>query len=94
LGRCWIWAASIDGRGYGQFSITPGHNVRAHRFSFELSGGVLDDDLHIDHLCVVPLCVNPDHLEQVTPLENQRRAHRARVMTTLAESMQRHPSAA
>lgn len=26
--------------------------------------------MHIDHLCRNPLCVRPDHLEQVTPREN------------------------
>lgn len=43
-----ITTASPDGRGYGQFHITPGHNVRAHWFSFDLSGGVLVAGMHLD----------------------------------------------
>lgn len=29
--------------------------------------------LELDHLCVSPLCVHPDHTEPVTPAENCRR---------------------
>jgi hypothetical protein len=30
--------------------------------------------LHLDHLCRVRHCVNPEHLEPVTPGENTRRS--------------------
>jgi hypothetical protein len=67
-GRCWLWTASISGK-YGSFS-----NGLAHRFSYELHGGVLIDGMDIDHRCRNRLCVNPEHLEQVDRKENLRRS--------------------
>ncbi len=29
--------------------------------------------LQLDHLCVTPECINPDHVDACTPLENNRR---------------------
>lgn len=49
--------------------------VRAHRFAYELVKGPIPEGLTLDHLCNVPLCVNPDHLEPVTLSENIRRAN-------------------
>lgn len=71
LGPCWIWTASENGHGYGQFrgaGADPSGN--AHRFSYSMLVGSIPDGLHIDHLCRVKLCVNPMHLEPVTVREN------------------------
>ncbi len=35
--------------------------------------GPIQDGLHIDHLCRIPRCVRPDHVEPVTLAENNRR---------------------
>ena len=69
---CWIWQLAIDQDGYGQVSIN-GRNLQAHRFYYEQSIGPIPDGLLLDHLCRVRCCVNPDHLEPVTTLENTRR---------------------
>ena len=46
----------------------------AHRFAIEdLTGTPIPKGMHTDHLCRIPLCVNPDHLEVVTPRENTMR---------------------
>jgi hypothetical protein len=45
----------------------------AHRVSYEWARGPIPDGLEIDHLCQVPLCVNPDHLEVVTRAVNAKR---------------------
>lgn len=37
------------------------------------TGGAIPDDSELDHLCKVPACVRPDHLEAVTHAENMRR---------------------
>jgi hypothetical protein len=33
--------------------------------------------LEVDHLCHNPECINPDHLDAVTPKENRRRRRAA-----------------
>lgn len=70
---CWLWLARRSPDGYGRMS-TGGHEVNAHRLSYELFRGPIPDDLVIDHLCRVRHCVNPDHLEPVTNLENALRS--------------------
>lgn len=75
---CWIWMGPRSARdkivaGYGVFYVA-GKRLRAHRYCYERSFGPIPDGSHIDHLCQVTLCVNPAHLEAVTPEENLRRA--------------------
>lgn len=48
--------------------------IGAHRHSYQSLVGSIPDGLHLDHLCRVPACVNPEHLEPVTLAENNRRA--------------------
>ena len=70
--NCWIWLGSKNSVGYGQFDINK-KKYLTHRISFQTNGGILDHTLELDHLCHNPLCVNPEHLEQVTHQEiNQR----------------------
>ena len=69
---CWLWKAYISTSGYGQFTISRRH-YPAHRVSYELLVGRIPEGLEVDHLCRVRHCVNPDHLEPVTRLENIRR---------------------
>lgn len=67
---CWLWTAGVGGRGgYGRFWIS-GHSEFAHRFSYELARGPIPEGLTLDHLCRNTKCVNPDHLEPVTLVEN------------------------
>jgi hypothetical protein len=87
---CWVWTASRKNGRYGTFSYNPlpyrvrrgtGTSTRemmAHRFAYQHFVGPIPEDHDIDHLCGNTLCVNPDHLEAVTPWENRRRAARRR----------------
>jgi len=72
---CWLWLGSLKSTGYGT-AVSPasGHRKQAHRRIYELIIGSLDEHLVLDHLCRVRACVNPDHLEPVTQLENMRRS--------------------
>ena len=73
-GDCWIWTGRIDNTGYGRYNIKGDKDHGAHRLVYETLLGVkVPKELHLDHLCRTPLCVNPDHLEPVTPRENTLR---------------------
>ncbi len=68
---CWIWTAARGDHGYGTFGARP--TKLAHRVAHEIFTGPIPAGLHIDHLCRVHECVNPDHIEAVTRTENIRR---------------------
>lgn len=85
--RCWIWTGGKSRGGnrwseqafYGTFN--PGGSirggVRAHVFIAWLTGIIPDLKVppgkNLDHCCRNALCCNPEHLELIDALENQRR---------------------
>lgn len=88
-GECWIWTGYRLPDGYGTFAATwNGNKVMAHRWAYEALVGPIPNGLVLDHLCRVPACVNPAHLEPVTHRENVRRGD----VTKLRDNCRRgHP---
>lgn len=68
---CWLWTASLAGKGYGQIRI-PGtrRNAYAHRLSYELGKGPIPKGMQVCHECDTPRCVNPEHLFLGTQKDN------------------------
>lgn len=75
---CWIWQGGTNRRGYGQ-SRYAGRGEEAHRAYYRKHVGQIPAGFDVDHLCRVPPCVNPDHLEAVTHAENLRRGNCAKL---------------
>lgn len=75
-GNCWLWRGAIDkDGGYGRVNID--HKcLYLHRVTYERFVGAIAKGLHVDHLCRVRACCNPDHLEAVSPMTNSRRGMR------------------
>jgi len=69
---CWIFTASGNKWGYGQFWYQ-GKFTGAHRFSYFLEHGEIKSKLEIHHICRNRRCVNPKHLEAISRQEHNRR---------------------
>lgn len=70
---CWVWQRNRDWAGYGRLTVKRKGQKAANWMWEQANGRRVPKGLHLDHLCRNPPCVNPDHLEPVTPLENALR---------------------
>ena len=68
--------AAKDNGGYGLLSVN-GRMIGAHRYSYILHHGPIADGMFVDHICHNRGCVNPDHLRQATPKQNQENRYGA-----------------
>ncbi len=86
---CWHFTGYVNRYGYGE----TGHGM-AHRVVYQGHVGAIPDGLFLDHVChsndlACPggndcwhrRCVNPAHLEPVTPKENVNRGRTAEYMS-------------
>lgn|SRR6185312_10714507 len=70
---CWIWLLSQTANGYASGNFKGKRRSSVHRWIYEETKGPIPEGMHIDHLCRVRCCINPAHLEAVTPKENVHR---------------------
>lgn len=68
---CWVWTASKNTNGYGQYRLN-GKMFLAHRLAYELLEGDIPEGFELDHICHNHECVNPGHLRACSRLENGR----------------------
>ena len=85
---CWLWTAAKSTNGYGMYWVRAvGEKLQAHRVAWHTLVGPIPVDRECDHLCRVPACCNPAHIELVSHRENIRRS--PIVMAAFAESARR-----
>lgn len=75
---CWIWQLSRSPLGYGQMMVGAWYKgkptcQKAYRIAYLEFAGPIPAGLELDHLCRVPPCCNPAHLEPVTHRVNAQR---------------------
>jgi hypothetical protein len=85
--HCWEWIGAKSDTGYGSIGVE-GKTCHAHRLSYERYVGPIPQGMQIDHLCRNRACVNPDHLEAVSPKTNSRRGAQVALKTHCAQG---HP---
>jgi hypothetical protein len=73
---CWLWVGPHTESGYGRVLLgcRPPARIRAyaHRWVYDRSASVLPPGFHLHHRCRVRSCVNPSHLQPLTPSEHAR----------------------
>jgi len=70
---CLVWTAGRNACGYGTL-VRNGRSQLAHRVIYAETIGPIPPGMTIDHLCRNRACVNTEHMEVVTPLENTLRS--------------------
>lgn len=69
-GRCWVWLGYTRPKGYGDFEDETLRIQKAHRWAYLKFRGPIPEGFHVHHRCCNPSCVNPFHLQAVSPTEN------------------------
>ena len=87
---CWDWTACLNASGYGMFLVGRSGKL-AHRLSYESLKGKIPAQMQVDHRCCNRKCVNPSHMEIVTPVENVRRGTCWKYHSSKTHCPQGHP---
>lgn len=72
---CWIFDDDPDHYGRVRFGLR-GAEEQAHRWVFRtLAKRIIPDGYHLHHLCENKGCVNPDHLQPMSPGAHRKLHH-------------------
>ena len=66
--NCWLWGAATDKHGYGRFQYDRKY-IAAHRYAWLIRTGPIKDGMLVLHKCGNKLCVNPDHLCEISRVD-------------------------
>ena len=89
---CWDWIGCKDRGGYSGIRFGPNRNRSAHVHMYEKMVGPIPGGMQLDHLCRNRVCVNPAHLEPVTPRDNVLRSTaQSAVNATKTHCVNGHP---
>jgi len=65
---CWLWTGDTQ-RGYPRICVSL-VSFRVHRWVYENTAGRIPRGHVVHHKCGVKCCVNPDHLEAMSPRDH------------------------
>lgn len=86
---CWNWQRHISD-GYGVAVVTENgkkRNWKAHILYYTLCVGDVPEGLVLDHTCRNTKCVNPEHLEAVSHVDNVRRGKNVKITVEIAKEI-------
>ncbi len=67
MSNCILWTGAMYSNGYGRAPKPGGGWIGAHVLAVYLDGRPVPRGYHVHHRCNTPACVNPAHLEVLTP---------------------------
>ena len=84
--NCWIWEAAVVNRvyEYGVFNFD-GKNQMAHKISWKLIKGSMNEDVILEKTCETKRCVNPEHWTTSQRLKSRGGITRVSEFTCLTE---------
>jgi hypothetical protein len=68
---CRIWLGRLEPNGYGKVHYE-GRTRWAHDVAYELANGPIPHGMEPHHKCRVRCCIEPNHLEALTPVAHAR----------------------